>query len=520
MSDNKPQNPFDIGGRPIAPAVQAAVSAGTPPRGQNNALYLRREVLTRLVRAFLRGDLAETADRIPFEMRPKKSEAPFRCCIYKERAILRLRCIAALGAPVEEDDDVTPLAEYARRALTPRKPALPVLTVIDIACRGCVEAQYHVTDLCQGCVARPCTTCNFGAVTVVNGRAVIEKAKCRNCGRCMQLCPYQAIVKIHVPCEEACPVGAIHKGKDGTAVIDADQCTSCGRCMRACPFGAVMERSELINVLSAIRDGKKVVALPAPAIVGQFPQALEKIAGGLKKLGFAEVLPVAIGADRTTLAEAAEFAERMKRGERFMTTSCCPAYVETARKHLPELLPFVSETPTPMRFAAMKAREQWPDCVTVFVGPCVAKRAEGMRTDEVDYVLTFEELGAWLVAADVDLDKVEPARVAEASAQGTGFAVTGGVADAVRVVAEADGIEKGTAPVVPVLVNGLSPAGIKQLRAYAEGDCPGNLVEVMTCAGGCVAGAGTLGNPKWATREVQKQTAAARSLTEMRDKTD
>lgn len=486
-----------------------------PPERRNNALYLRREILTRLTRAFLDGNLAETVDRIPFDMRPKKSEAPFRCCIYKERAILRLRCVAGLGFRVEEDDDVTPLADYARRAVERKEPEMPVLTVIDIACRGCVEAQYHVTDLCQGCVARPCTTCNFGAVALIDGRAVIDKAKCRNCGRCMQLCPYQAIVKIHVPCEEACPVGAIRKGEDKTAVINPEQCTSCGRCMRACPFGAVMERSQLIDVLSAVRAGKKVVALPAPAIVGQFPQTPEAIAGGLKALGFSEILPVAVGADQTTREEAAEFVERMKKGEPLMTTSCCPAYVETAKKHLHEILPFISQTPTPMRFAALFARRRWPDCVTVFIGPCVAKRAEGMRTDEVDYVLTFEELGAWLVAAGVDLDAVEPVELTEASAQGIGYAITGGVAGAVRTLVENGRSADEPPQAVPVLVNGLSPDGIKQLRAYTTGSCPGNLVEVMTCEGGCVGGAGTLGNPKWATREIQKEAASARPLTEM-----
>lgn len=493
----------------------------SPADRRNNALYLRREILIRLAQAFLRGDLVETADRIPFEMRPKGSEAPFRCCIYKERAILRLRCIAGLGFSVEEDDDVTPLADYAERAFERKRPEMPVLTVIDVACRGCVDSQYFVTDLCQGCVARPCfANCNFGAISFVNGRAVIDRTRCRNCGRCMELCPYKAISKIHVPCEEACPVGAIHKGNEGTAIIDGERCTSCGRCMRACPFSAIMERSQLIDVMAAVKSSRRVVALTAPAVVGQAPYPLEKIAGGLKQLGFSETLSVAVGADLTSIREAEEFALRMKRGERFMTTSCCPAYVETAHRHIPEILPMVSETPTPMRFTARLARRLYPDALTVFIGPCVAKRAEGMRDPDVDYVLTFEEFGAWLVAAGVELADVAPASAGEASAQGRGFAVTGGVAAAVETMVHdlkpEDGGDSAPIEVRPCLVNGLSPEGIKRLRDYAAGDCPGNLVEVMTCEGGCVAGAGTLGNPKWAAREVLKEAESAPSLPDLR----
>ena len=486
---------------------------------QNNALYLRREILIRLAKSFLRNQLVESVDSIPFEMRPKGADAPFRCCIDKERAILRLRCIAGLGFSVEEDDDVTPLARYAEQALEDRKPALPVLTVIDIACKGCVDAHYYVTELCQGCLARPCYAgCNFGAISIVDGRSVIDRSKCRNCGRCMELCPYRAIVKFHVPCEEACPVAAIHKGTGGRAIIDDDRCTSCGRCMRACPFGAIMERSQIIDVLRKIQAGRRVVALVAPAIVGQFPCSLEKIAGGIKKLGMSDVLSVAVGADLTAISEAKEFVERMKKGEPFMTTSCCPAYTQTARKHLPEILPMISGTPTPMHFTAQWARQLFPDCVTVFIGPCVAKRAEGLTDPLVDHVLTFEELGALFVAMGIELDEMEPSSLFEASAQGRGFAVTGGVAQAVQVMVESLPDEPGKPTVTPVCVNGLSPAGIKLLKTYTKGSCPGNLVEIMTCEGGCVAGAGTLGNPKVATREIQKGTAAAPSLPDIQEK--
>ena len=127
---------------------------------------------------------------------------------------------------------------------------------------------------------------------------------------------------------------SIHKGENGRAEIDITKCISCGRCMRACPFGTVIERSEIVDVLSAMKAGKHLTAMMAPAIVGQFPGNLKRVVEALRELGFSEVLEVASGADVTTKREAAEFVERMKHGERFMTTSCCPGYVAVSYTHL------------------------------------------------------------------------------------------------------------------------------------------------------------------------------------------
>lgn len=75
---------------------------------------------------------------------------------------------------------------------------------------------------------------------------------------CAQVCPYQAIQRIIVPCENACPVGAIAKDEDGHARIDFDKCISCGKCASACPFGAVHEKSQVIDVLKTSKQVKKL----------------------------------------------------------------------------------------------------------------------------------------------------------------------------------------------------------------------------------------------------------------------
>ena len=128
---------------------------------------------------------------------------------------------------------------------------------------------------------------------------------------CVKACPYNAIVKISVPCEDACPVGAIKKDETGFASIDFDKCITCGKCISSCPFGAVHERSQIIDILKAIKEGKKVIAMIAPAIAGQFPGNIYQLKTAIVKAGFTDVYEVAQGADITAHNEAEEFIERM-----------------------------------------------------------------------------------------------------------------------------------------------------------------------------------------------------------------
>ncbi len=477
---------------------------------QNNATRIKREILIRLLELFNEGKLQTEARQLPYTMYPKGS-ADVRCCIYKDRAVSRLRSIAALGWAAEEDiDDSKSLNEYAREALERTALSGPVMTVLDIACQGCVNNRYYITDVCQGCIARPCmVNCPKEAISIVGGRSIIDPDKCIDCGKCKSVCPYNAVTKVSVPCEEACPVGAITKNKTGQATIDFALCISCGRCMRSCPFGAVMEKSQVIDVARALRSEKEVVAMLAPAIVGQFPAEIEQIVTGLLRLGFDRVVEVAHGADTTIRKEAAEFVERMQQGEPFMTTSCCPAYVQTVKKHLPQLAAYVSETATPMHYTALAEKERSAECVTVFIGPCVAKRQEGFEDSCVDYVLTFEEVGAFFVAAEIEVALLEPTEFAEPpSREGRGFAVAGGVAAAVAVYA---GVGAG---VEPESINGLEARSLKKLELYARTQhASGNLIEVMACEGGCVAGAGAVAVTRSATKAVEDLCRVSCSIT-------
>ena len=478
----------------------------------SNTTHLKREVLVRLIRAFINQEMGSIRE-LPFQMRPKNGDAPYRCCIYKERATLRQRAIAGLGCSVETDDEMTSLNEYAKQAMERKEPEGEILTVVDAACKGCVPSRVYVTELCQGCVARPCvSTCKFGAIQIKDGRSVIDGEKCKNCGMCISVCPYSAIVKLKVPCEDACPVGAIHKNEMGHAVIDFDKCISCGACVGACPFAAVHEKSEVIDVLKAMRDGKRVVAMLAPAVVGQLPVSINKIAQALVESGFSEVFEVAQGADTTARTEAEDFKERMEKGNEFMTTSCCAAYNELVDKHIPEMKPFRSETRTPMHYTAEFVKNKYPDAVTVFIGPCVAKRKEAQKDEYTDLVMNFEEMGALFVARGIEVANCKDYEFAnEASKEGRNFAITGGVAQSVKVAL------KDFPELFPTCVNGLNPKSVRDLKNWAKkGQCPeGNLVEIMACEGGCVAGSACLNNKRITTKKVSEYANSSKCINDL-----
>lgn len=477
----------------------------------NNASRLKRDILIRLAKLQLEGKLESDARKIPREMAPDGTE-PVRCCLYHDREILKMRVIAGLGTSVEDYDGDKSLGEYAHEALEREKPTWPMLTVLDEACNACVKTQYMVTNACQGCLARPCmVNCAKKAITVDKHHAVIDPAKCVNCGLCMQNCPYHAIIKLPVPCEEACPVGAISKDENGKERIDYHKCIFCGKCMRSCPFGAMMDKGQLVDVIARIMEGKEVVAVYAPAVGAQFRAEPAQLENAILEAGFSHVLEVALGADITADKEAKEFEERMERGDKMMTTSCCYAYTRAVRKHVPDLEPCISETKTPMHYAAELAKQKYPGCITVFIGPCLAKRREGLEDDFVDYVISIEELGAFFIAKGIELEKMsKESDNTPATASARNFAISGGVAESVKIrLDDPSKLKLG-------VINGLDKAGMKQLETYgkintgkipATADTP-NLIEVMACEGGCIGGPSVVTNSKIAGVFLKKYVQA------------
>lgn len=449
----------------------------------NNAMIVRRELMAKLIALHKSGNLVEEIDRIPLKMSPRNAQARGRCCIHKERAVLKYKMLPILGYRIdEEEDELTPLSVYASRALERNSTNSSILTVVDEACTACVKTNYVVTNLCKGCVARSCyMNCPKDAITFLdNGQAHINHSKCINCGICKEACMYHSIVYIPVPCEEVCPVKAITKDENGIEHIDESKCIYCGKCINACPFGSIYEISQVFDILSAIKRGEQLVAIMAPSIMSQFNNSLSEISEAIEKIGFVEAMEVAQGAMETTRREGAELQEKLEAGQQFMTTSCCPSYIELVNKHMPEMKPFVSHTGSPMYYTIEMAKAKYPEAKIVFIGPCVGKRKEVMDHPDIDYILTFEEIDTLLTGLDIELQATDKQRMA-APLDGRGFARAGGVITAVQNMYPQLGIK-------PIQVSNLNKKNIGLLRAFTKGKAPGNFVEVMACEGGCISG--------------------------------
>ena len=409
----------------------------------NNVMIVRHGLLAKLVKLWKENRLLEEIDRLPIELSPRKSKVIGRCCVHKERAVWKYKTLPLLGFDMQDEvDELTPLSEYAKQALLRSENKKEnLMCVVDEACSSCVQVNYEITNLCRGCVARSCyMNCPKDAIRFKkNGQAEIDHDTCISCGKCHQNCPYHAIVYIPIPCEEVCPVKAISKDEYGVEHIDESKCIYCGKCVNACPFGAIFEISQVFDILQRLRNKEPMVAIVAPSILAQFAAPVEKVYGAIKSLGFLEVVEVAQGAMETTRHEAEELKEKLAEGQPFMTTSCCPSYIQLAEKHIPDLKKYISTTGSPMYYTARIVKEKYPDAKVVFVGPCVAKRKEVKMDPCVDFTLTFEEVGSVLAGMDIKIEEAQPFTVLRNSVrEAHGFAQAGGVINAVKVYLKED----------------------------------------------------------------------------------
>ena len=456
---------------------------------------IRKKVFTEVARMAYAGNGYEAANELPYIIVP--GDRPLhRESVFLERAIAGERVRLAMGLSLRPADGrhlVTEGMDHAAIAEQYYEP--PLINIIPYACHACPTNQYKVTKYCQNCLARSCEkVCPKSAIEMENGKSHIDQSKCIKCGKCAKACPYNAIVHLERPCQAACGMDAIGSDAQGRAVIDQNKCVSCGQCLVSCPFGAIVDKGQIFQVIQSILQGDKVIAIVAPAFIGQFGKNSTpgKFVTAMKMLGFARVVEVAVGADMCTIEEAKDFLEKVPTEQDYMATSCCPAWHSMIEKLFPSEMHKISMTLTPMVFTARLMKKQYPGCKVVFVGPCAAKKLEAIREDirsDVDFVLTFEELNGMFEAKEIDFAAIEEANVLnEGTAAGRGFAVAGGVAKAVEdlVHQENPDLEVHTAR-----AEGLREC--RKLMTLAKaGKMKGCLLEGMACPGGCVAGAGTL----------------------------
>ena len=434
-----------------------------------NVIKIKHAVLREVAKLAFEGTLDAQRDHIAVRLIPGPTPQ-FRCCIYKEREIIRQRVRLAEGkAPGPEDNG-------------------NVIQVISAACEDCPISSYTVTENCQNCMGKACiNACKFGAIEAGRHRSHIDPQKCKECGLCAAACPYNAIAHLKRPCKFACPVNAITYNEYGISVIDDSKCIRCGKCIHSCPFGAIGSKTFMVDVINALKSDKKVYVIAAPATEGQFGANITM--GSWKKamqeVGFNGFIEAGLGGDMTAASEAAEWVEAYKAGEK-KVTSCCPGFVNMVRLHFPEMADKISTTISPMCAVSRMIKAQDPDAVTVFVGPCVAKKSEVVDQKiegNADYVLTYSEMRAIMSAKGVELQPSDTS-YQESSVYGKRFANSGGVTAA--VVESMKEMEAGIEPKV-CKANGAAECR-KFLMLMKAGKLPDDFIEGMACEGGCVGG--------------------------------
>lgn len=435
---------------------------------------IKHEVTYLVAKAAFQGTLEEEREKIPYEMIPGP-QARFRCCIYKEREIIRQRVRLAEG-----------------KSPNANKDNKNIVQVINSACEGCPITRFTVTDNCQKCMSKRCQeACHFGAISMTKDRAYIDPAKCKECGKCAQACPYNAIADLMRPCKRSCPVDAITMDENNIVQIQEDKCIHCGACIKDCPFGAISDRSFMVDVIQLLNSNRNVYACVAPAIEGQFGKDVEigALAEATKALGFKELYEVAAGGDLVADSEALEWAEAFEQGEK-KTTSCCPAFVTMIKKHFPQLEHCISTTVSPMTSIARVLKAMDPEAVVVFIGPCIAKKSEVLESvtqNSADYALTFEELNAMFRAKEITPEEYH-GELQQGSIYGKRFSQSGGVTNAVL---EALSERNKSTDIKVRKCNGAVECK-KALMLLKAGRLPEDFIEGMSCEGGCMNGPGVI----------------------------
>lgn len=436
----------------------------------NQAQYIKYKVLKEVLRSKINGTLTNDLLTIPTKI-IRGPVAETRCCIYKERAIISDRINDVVNT--SKDD---------------------VINVIDLACDECPLYRFSVTEACRGCLAHHCReNCPVGAIEMRNKKAYINQEKCIECGKCRDVCPYEAIADVKRPCKTACKSNAINFDSDTKkAVIDYDKCIDCGACLTRCPFGAIADKSRAIEVMNLLNESENntkfnVYAVVAPAISAQYMDAkIENIVTAIKELGFHKVVEAAVGADIVADYEA-RLLEKELGHVSFVTSSCCPAFVAYIKKKYPELKEHISPAVSPMIATARLIRSTDPTAKVIFIGPCVAKKREITQESlkgDIQYTISFEELLALLDAYKINPSECEPSPLDNATFYGRIFARSGGVTDAIKNSIKELELN---VDLKPVICNGLDECD-KALKLAKVGKLNGNFIEGMACKGGCING--------------------------------
>lgn len=295
-------------------------------------------------------------------------------------------------------------------------------------------------------------------------------------------------------CQLACPFDAIlYDDNNKSTYIDPLRCMNCGLCVDACTNGRILDTVEFIPIMDLIKNNKTVIAAVAPAISGQFGAdvSMDQLRTAFKKVGFTDMIEVAFAADMLTIKESVEFNKHVHSEKDLMITSCCcPMWVGMLKKVYNDLIPDLSPSVSPMIAAGRVIKELNPEAKVVFIGPCIAKKAEAKEKDvagAIDFVLTFKEVNDIFRALEIKPQELTGIPSLEyASRGGRLYARSGGVS-----IAVSDAIEE-LYPDKHKYFKAVKANGIKEckdiLSKALKGEVDATFIEGMGCVGGCVGG--------------------------------
>ena len=302
-------------------------------------------------------------------------------------------------------------------------------------------------------------------------------------------------------CQVACLFDAIERDAEGNVIIKSDECLDCGDCVKLCNCDTLVDKKEFIPLIEVLKDRTvPVYAIVAPAFVGQFGADVTpgKFRAALKRLGFYGMIEVALFADIITLKEALEFDILVqKEGDFVLTSCCCPMWWGMIKKVYSQLVPHISPSVSPMVACGRSIKALHPDAKVVFVGPCIAKKAEAKEPevkDAVDVVITFQELKQIFEAVGINPSDMPEDERDRSSRAGRIYARTGGVSKAVADTLARIRPER-KIPLKAIQADGV-PACKKMLQEALEGKIEANFYEGMGCVGGCVGGPKVLIDPR------------------------
>ncbi|MFW6288021.1 MAG: [Fe-Fe] hydrogenase large subunit C-terminal domain-containing protein [bacterium] len=319
---------------------------------------------------------------------------------------------------------------------------------------------------------------------------------CESCGENPEECE----------CYDACKYEAqMYKRSSGPIIIE-DKCLNCGRCTVSCSYGALADKIEFVPLVDLLQNEEtRVFAAVAPSIAGQFGDdiSMGQLRTGFKLMGFEDMVEVALFADILTIKEAYEFDSLVNSTDDFFLTSCCcPVWINMVERSYPELFDHMSPSVSPMIASGRFLKKLYPDAKVVFMSPCTAKKAEAKDPrleDAIDFVLTYQELKEVFEALEIDLINLPEDDKDHASFAGRVYARTGGVSLSVKTVVNR------IAPDRMINLKAKKVHGVKECKAVLEDlkngkDLGANFIEGMGCVGGCVGGPKT-------NRDVDEATA-------------